>query len=204
MSHELIYGTRNPSKITQVQDALKHMNIKIVGLGSINIIVEEDGNTPEENARKKSIEYAKAIGKSVLSMDAALYFIGLEEEMQPGLHVRRIPNNPDASDPEILEYYKNLIASQGGMLEGYWEFSFALGNPDGTSEAFVSRTYRTFVSESDSTILPGYPLESLQLDPITKRFITELTPAEQAASWQATLGVPLSEFIGRYYNVGNN
>lgn len=204
MSHKLIYGTRNPSKITQVQDALKHMDIAVVGLGDVNIVVDEDGKTPEENARKKAVEYSKAIGKSVLSMDAALYFTGLKPEDQPGLFVRRIPDNSDANDTEILNYYKKLIASYGGMLEGYWEFSFALGNPDGSSEAFVTRTYRTFVSEADSNILPGYPLESLQIDPSTKKFITELSAEEQAASWQSTLGAPLVKFIKEYYDVENN
>ena len=36
--------------------------------------VVEDGTTAQENARKKAIAYAKALGRLVLSMDNALYF----------------------------------------------------------------------------------------------------------------------------------
>jgi 8-oxo-dGTP diphosphatase len=199
MPHELLYGTRNPSKIAQVQDALRDTDIRVVGLGDIQVTVEEDGVTPEENARKKATEYAQATGKTVLSMDAALYFNDIDEALQPGLYVRRIPHNTSATDDELIAYYTKLINDHGGNLDGYWEFSFALGRPDGTSEAFASQTHRKFVGTPDSNVLPGYPLESIQIDSKTGKYITELSPEEQAVSWRETLGVPLAEFISTYY-----
>lgn len=199
MTHELIYGTRNPSKIAQVQDALKDTDIHVVGLGSIDIEVEEDGKTPEENARKKAVEYAKAAGKPVLSMDAALYFHGIDPALQPGLYVRRIPDHTSATDDQIITYYTKLINDHGGSLDGYWEFGFALGHPDGTSEAFVSQTPRKFVGKPDIRVLPGYPLESIQVDPENGRYITELSADEQAESWRESLGAPLAKFIDQYY-----
>ena len=201
MTHTLIYGTYNPSKIAQVQDALKDSNITVVGLGDLKLTVEEDGATPEENARKKSIAYAKALQQPVLSMDAALYFENLPKEQQPGLYVRRIPGHTSASDAELIAYYTKLIVSHGGMLDGYWEFSFALGYPDGSSQAFVSRTPRQFVSIPDSNTLPGYPLESLQLDPKSGKYITALSRDEQAEAWRESLGSPLADFIQKYYFV---
>ncbi len=203
MSHELIYGTHNPSKIAQVQDALRNTDIHVVGLGGIDIEVEEDGKTPEENARKKAIEYAKVAGRPVLSMDAALYFHEIDDTLQPGLYVRRIPGHITASDDEIITYYTKLINDHGGSLNGYWEFSFALGQPDGTSEAFVSQTPRKFVGIPDVTTLPGYPLESIQIDPVSGKYITELSAEEQAESWRESLGEPLAKFINQYYLKGN-
>lgn len=199
MTRELIYGTRNPSKIAQVQDALKNTDIHVVGLGDIAIEVEEDGLNPEENARKKAVEYARAADKPVLSMDAALYFHDIDSDLQPGLFVRRIPGNSSASDDELITYYTNLVSKHGGTLNGYWEFSFALGQPDGTSEAFVSQTPRTFVDQPDKNRLPGYPLESIQIDPERGKYITELSAEEQADSWRESLGAPLARFIDRYY-----
>jgi 8-oxo-dGTP diphosphatase len=199
MTRELIYGTRNPSKIAQVQDALKDIDIHVIGLGGIQIEVEEDGLTPEENARKKAIEYAMAARKPVLSMDAALYFHGIDDVEQPGLYVRRIPNNTQATDDQLITYYTKLINKYGGSLDGYWEFSFALGRPDGTSEAFISQTPRTFVSQPDKNRLPGYPLESIQVDPKSGKYITELSADEQANSWRESLGEPLAMFINQYY-----
>jgi XTP/dITP diphosphohydrolase len=115
------------------------------------------------------------------------------------LYVRRIPGNNSATDDELITYYTKLINDHGGSLDGYWEFSFALGNPDGTSEAFVSQTRRQFVDTPDTNMLPGYPLESIQIDAKTSKYITELSAEEQAISWRETLGVPLAEFINKYY-----
>jgi inosine/xanthosine triphosphate pyrophosphatase family protein len=199
MAHELIYGTKNPSKIAQVQDALKDLDIHIVGLGDVAITVDEDRETPEENARKKAVEYAQELEKTVLSMDAALYFNDVDQSSQPGLYVRRIPGNPSATDNELIAYYTKLINDHGGSLDGYWEFSFALGWPNGASEAFVSQTHRTFVGLPDTNILPGYPLESIQIDPQSGKYITELSQDEQAAAWHETLGIPLAKFINHYH-----
>jgi 8-oxo-dGTP diphosphatase len=200
MSRTLIYGTKNPSKIAQVQDALKDLDIQIVGLGDLDITVDEDGKTPEENARKKAIEYSKALQKPVLSMDAALYFNDIDDSLQPGLHVRRIPGHTYATDDEVLEYYQRLINNHGGSLSGYWEFSFALGYPDGHSDAFNARAPRQFVGAPNATILPGYPLKSLQIDPQTGKYITELSKEEQADRWRQPLGAPLANFIKKYLN----
>lgn len=200
MSHTLIYGTTNPSKIAQVQDALKDTDIEVVGLGDINITVDEDGKTPEENARKKAVEYSRALQKPVLSMDAALYFDDVDENFQPGLFVRRIPGHVHATDSEVLKYYQKLIGDHGGNLTGYWEFSFALGWPDGHSDAFGARAPRLFVDTSHTEMLPGYPLESLQIDPESGKYITQLSKEEQADRWRRPLGLPLANFIQKHLN----
>jgi 8-oxo-dGTP diphosphatase len=200
MPHTLTYGTTNPSKIAQVQDALSNMDIHVVGLGNVDITVEEDGTTPEENARKKALEYSKVLQKPVLSMDAALYFDDIDDNLQPGLFVRRIPGYTHATDGEVLEYYQKLINNHGGTLTGYWEFSFALGWPDGHSDAFSARAPRLFVGTSHTEILPGYPLESLQIDPESGKYITELSKEEQADKWRRPLGSPLASFIKKHLN----
>jgi len=199
MSQELVYGTRNPSKLSQAKEALKGLDVHLVGLDdNVDVEVEEDGTSPEENARKKARAYAKHLGKTVLSMDAALYFDGVEDESQPGLYVRRIPGNSSASDDEVLAYYTNFIKERGGTLEGRWKFSFALGYPDGYSIIFSSETPRTFVATADTNVLPGYPLESIQIDQETGKYISELSAEEQAERWQETLGAPLAAFIKHY------
>lgn len=195
MAYELVYGTHNPSKIAQVQAALADTDITVVGLGDVDFVVDEDGTSPEENARKKAVEYASAIGRPVLSMDVALYFDDLPANQQPGLYVRRIPGHESASDEALTAYYTKLIADHGGTIHGYWEFSYALGYPDRTSQAFTARTHRTFVSTPHSAALPGYPLESLQIDPESGKYLTEFTPQEQAEAWRKSLGQKLAAFI---------
>ena len=64
-----------------------------MGTDNLGIVleIEEDGTTAQENARKKSLLYARAVGQPVLSLDNALYLQGLSKDEQPGIHTRRIP-----------------------------------------------------------------------------------------------------------------
>jgi hypothetical protein len=54
---------------------------------------------------------------------------------------------------------------------------------------------RTFVSAPSTTMMPGYPLESLQIDPASGQYISEMSPREQAAFWQRTVGRDLCAFL---------
>lgn len=123
----IIFGTTNPGKIAHVQTALDPLGIKVEGLTAFGELpdVEEDGETPEENARKKATAYCQAISQPVMSMDNALYLDGVSDEDQPGMHVRRIPgldHRPD--DEEMVAYYRSLIEKYGGKLTGHWRFGF--------------------------------------------------------------------------------
>jgi XTP/dITP diphosphohydrolase len=200
MSHTLVYGTKNPAKIAQVQAALKDLDIHVVGLGDLEFTVEEDGYTHEENARKNAIEYSAILKKPALYMDAAIYFDDIADSLQPGLFVRRIPGHTYANDNEMLEYYQKLINDHGGKLSGYWEFSFALGYPNGRSDSFSARAPRVFVSKPHDNLIPGYPLESLQIDPKSEKYMTELSKEEQAERWQHPIGIPLAAFIKKHFN----
>ena len=52
--------------------------------------INENGKTPLENAEIKAKAYYEAFQMPVFSCDSGLYFDELQEEEQPGLHVRRI------------------------------------------------------------------------------------------------------------------
>ena len=88
----LIIGTTNPAKIAQLRDALGSIGISVEGIADKSLLphVIEDGHTVQENARKKALAYARALGRTVLSMDNALFLDGLQEKNQPGIHVRVI------------------------------------------------------------------------------------------------------------------
>ena len=60
---EIIYGTTNPGKVTQIRDVLEPRGFIVKSLADFNIKidVEENGVTAEENARKKALIYAAAL-----------------------------------------------------------------------------------------------------------------------------------------------
>lgn len=153
----------------------------------------------EENARKKAIAYARALGRSVLSMDVALYFNDLPDAQQPGLHVRRIRGRERPNDVELLAYYSELAKSMGDRIDGYWRYGFALADPAGHCVSFSHDTQRIFTSQPSSRVVEGYPLESLQIDPVSGKYISELSSDELAVFWRTSVGVPLAEFVAQNY-----
>lgn len=189
-------GTTNPAKIAQLRDALSSIDILVEGIDKKLILeVIEDGITAQENARKKATAYAKAIRQTVFSMDNALYIDGLSPENQPGVHVRRIGGLIAVNDEELLEHGVSLIESLGGKITGYWEYGVCIAQPDGKVFETTLQTPRIFTSKRSEKIVEGYPLESIQIDPETGKYISEMTPEEQAKFWQKNLGSKLCSFV---------
>lgn len=196
---EIIIGTRNKAKIWQFSCVLSPLGFDVKGLPDGEYPdVAEGGDTALENARVKASFYSKEIGLPVLSTDNALYLEGLASENQPGLNVRRLPGRSDrVSDFELLEYYAGLVRDLGGQIGGYWEYGICLAYPDGRLEETVIRSPRHFVSCPSRKMIEGYPLESIQIEPVSGRYISEMSPEEQDLFWQETVGRDVADFIRR-------
>lgn len=196
---KIILGTTNPSKLVHAQAALDPLGIKVNGLKNFNNLLEikEDGKTPQENARKKAIFYCKAIGKPVLSMDNALYINGLADKEQPGMHARRVPGfSGKPSDEDLINYYSSLFAKHDGKMTGYWEFAMCLALPNGEiKEMTAISDTRRFTSKVCSKRMPGYPLESMQIDLKTNKYSVEMTKEEQNKFWQDSIGKELKKLF---------
>ena len=107
---KLLYGTGNPAKLESMRRRLGGLQVEILGLEDMEREapdVSEDGCTPLENARKKALAYHLFYGIPVFSCDSGLYFEGLPEELQPGVHVRTV-NGRYLTDGEMLEYYSSM------------------------------------------------------------------------------------------------
>lgn len=187
----IILGTNNPAKVEQVRGVLKSINVSVKGISElgVKIEVEEDGKTAQENARKKALTFAKKIKLPVLSMDNGLYLDGLEPQYQPGIHVRRIVgDNIRPSDAEVLHHYAEIIDALGGSVNGYWEYALALAYPDGCVNETTIISPRKFVSQISQQIVPEYPLGSIQIDPESGKYISEMSQKEQDLFWQKAIG----------------
>lgn len=195
---EIVFGTSNPAKVAQISGALKPIEVNVIGIGELGIKVEvlEDGETAQENARKKALAFAKAANRPVLSMDNALFLDRLKPEEQPGIHVRRINGRDDRpSDQELLDYYSSLINRLGGNIAGHWEFALALAEPDGKLQETTVISPRRFSETISKKVVQGYPLESIQIDPESGKYISEMTQDEQDEFWQRMIGKQLCTWI---------
>lgn len=195
---EITVGTTNSAKLEQIRGALTPLGIRVRGMDPTLKAPEvvEDG-TVLENSKKKAKTYAKFFGEPVLSMDNALYLDGLPPEQQPGTNVRRIAGRTDRpTDEELLDHYSKLITGLGGRIKGRWEFAVCIASPDGKSEeATVIESPRIFVDRPCQARIPGYPLESIQVDPETGKYIAEMTTEERAIFWQKAIGTKLMDLV---------
>jgi len=196
---QLIIGTTNEAKVKQIKGALSPLNLKIDGVKDKSALPEviEDGATAQENAKKKAVAYAKALGVTVLSMDNALFIDGLSKKEQPGINVRRISGRNDRpNDQELLDHYSSLIGRLGEKVEGHWEFAICVATPSGETQETTIISPRLFVSRPSQRIVPGYPLESIQIEPESGKYISEMSQDEQDIFWQKAIGEKLCNFIG--------
>lgn len=196
---KITFGTTNEAKVKQIRGALAPIGVEVIGvINRSSLPPVEDGKTVQENARKKALVYAKALNTSVLSMDNALYFDELSTEEQPGLNVRRINSNGEsATDEEMRVYYAELIRRFGEKATGRWEFGICVATPEGKFEETTIISPRIFTSVPSPKTVPGYPLESIQIDPQTEKYISEMSQEEQDLFWQRAIGKPLQDFIKR-------
>lgn len=195
---ELIIGTTNQAKVNQIKGALLPLGIIVNGVEDKSLLPEviEDGLTAQANAQKKALAYAQALGKTVLSMDNALYIEGLESDKQPGINVRRINGRTDRpTDQEILEHYQLLVSGLGDGVSAHWEFAICVVTPEGKISETTIISPRIFVSKLSQIVTPGYPLESMQIDPSSGQYISEMTRDQQDLFWQKAIGKELCDFV---------
>jgi len=107
--HKILIATQNKGKLIEIKALMNDMPLELVTpdqLG-IQLTVEEDGLTYQDNAEKKARAYAAASGLLTLADDS-----GLEVEVlngQPGLHSARFSSKPGATDADRRSYLLELL-----------------------------------------------------------------------------------------------
>lgn len=176
---KLLFGTGNPAKLSAMSRRLEEIGVELIGLKDIkeNLPqIVEDGRTPLENARKKAVGYYEALNIPVFSCDSGLYFEGVPEEEQPGVHVRTV-GGKYLTDDEMLAYYSALAKKYGGLKARYQnaiclvvnkELIFDAMEEDMASEWFL------LTSKPHKIRKKGFPLDSLSIDLKTGKYYYDM------------------------------
>lgn len=179
----LLLGSSNRHKVREWRAMLEHLAIDLVDPVQLGLDVDavEDGANAEENARIKAQAYFDAAGIPAFSLDAALRIDGLPPEEQPDVRVRRICRGGEhTTDAEMVSHYRDLLRRLGGRATGEWTFGIALAPAPGRILS-ARRVHRTqFVATPSPVLAPGAALQSLQVNPATGRYFSEMTPSEHA------------------------
>ena len=177
-------ATNNPHKTERFKYYLNTLGLSVMAFSDVGekIEVVEDGKTPEENALKKAKAGFEVTGRSSFGVDYWFYIQGIPDEIQPGPFVRRIfvesGKRKEATDDEMLDYYTKLVDGLGGRTKGLWNSAIALITNTGKSytDNFTRETILT--SERSPKRTEGEPLNSIQIDPKTGKYFTDLTKEE--------------------------
>ena len=185
---KILYGTTNKGKLQAMRLALESFDIELIGLGDIDSelpCINENGKTPLENAEIKAKAYYEAFQMPVFSCDSGLYFDELQEEEQPGLHVRRI-NDKELTDDEMIAYYAALAERHGGRITGRYRNAiyFILDENHHYSSMDMSIATEPFIlaTEPHEKRVEGFPLDSLSIDIATGKYYYDLEVKDVSTS----------------------
>lgn len=185
---KILYGTTNKAKLQAMRIALESFNIELIGLADIeNELpnINENGETPLENAEIKARAYYEAFQIPVFSCDSGLYFDELEEEEQPGLHVRRI-NGKELTDDEMIDYYASLAGRHGSRITGRYRNAiyFILDDEHHYSSMDISIATEPFilVTKPHPKRVEGFPLDSLSVDIESGKYYYDLNVKDVSTS----------------------
>ena len=180
---KLVFGTGNPAKLSVMQQRLASLGIELIGLqdlkekGMVIPTVPENGITPLENARQKAMAYFEAFHMPVFSCDSGLYFDGVPEEIQPGVHVRTV-NGVSLSDEQMIDYYSGLAKKYGLLTARYKNAICFVKDETHIYEAMdASMASEPFliVETPHSTIRKkGFPLDSLSVHIKTNQYYYDM------------------------------
>lgn len=177
---KLLYGTGNPAKLESMRRRLAGMDYEILGLRDMEKEapqVPEEGNTPLENARQKALAYYRFYGIPVFSCDSGLYFEGLPEELQPGVHVRTVKGRY-LTDGEMLAYYGSLAEKYGNLKARYRNAVCLVMDSEHVYESMdesLASDFFLITAVPHSRIQhKGFPLDSLSMDIRTGKYFYDL------------------------------
>lgn len=127
----LVLATGNPHKVQELTGLLSPLGIPLRSLADFSeaVSVDEDGKTLAENARRKAIGYARALGAWVLADDTGLEVDALNGA--PGVRSARYAGE----GATMAENRAKLVEELEGVAEGKRTARFAcqlaVASPDG-------------------------------------------------------------------------
>jgi XTP/dITP diphosphohydrolase len=133
----IVVGTRNPKKLGEIREILGDLPIEFRDLTNWPNAPEvvEDGATFEENARKKAVELAKALGQWVLGEDSGLVVPALKG--RPGVHSARYAGKQGDDEANNDRLLAELDPLPDDKRAAYYVCTAALADPTGEVKAAV-------------------------------------------------------------------
>ena len=203
---KILYGTTNKGKLQAMEKGIKGLGVELISLNDLGCelpLINECGKTPLENAEIKAKAYYEAFHMPVFSCDSGLYFDELEDEEQPGIHVRRVKDK-ELNDDEMILYYSSLAKQHGGKITGRYRNAiyFILDEEHHYSSMDMSIATEPFVlvTEPHPKRVDGFPLDSLSIDIVSGEYYYDL----QVKDVSTSVDDGVREFFSKILNVSKS
>lgn len=152
----LLIATNNQGKVREFQELLAGSGIDFVTPAQINLQldVEEDGTTYQQNAGKKAIAFANASGLISLADDS-----GLEVEAlggAPGLYSARYSPKPGAKDKDRRDFLLENLKDKTRPWKAHFHATIAIAAPNGTVQFAEGDCYGEIIPEERGSGGFGY------------------------------------------------
>ena len=187
---KLLFATGNEYKFNLMKERLKEfddielVNPKMLG---INIEVVEDGQTAEENSRKKAEAYHAATNLPTISEDSGLFINKFKKKEQPGLFVKRINGQEGLSDETILKYYIDMLKKYDGRSLAHYFTGVCIIDEEGNefSDTIEETDFLLISQPSKKVNKNGGILEPISFDIDANKYFDQRTEEEIANHYQS-------------------
>jgi len=165
---ELIYGTTNKAKMQAMKKIAEPLGIKLLSLddvGTPKLNVEENGNSPLENAKIKALAYYKVLKRPLFSCDSGLYIDEVDDARQPGVNIRGVGDVMD--DDAAVAYYAGLAGEFGGRITARYRNAIVLVLDENSVHEYMNEDIESerfaIVSKPHGKRVAGFPLDGLSV-----------------------------------------
>lgn len=174
---KLLIATNNKGKLKEFQDLLKDTGLELVTPADINLDleVEEDGTTYEENAIKKAIAFAHASGLISLADDSGLEVDALNGA--PGLYSKRYSPNPDAADSDRRKYMLENLKDKPRPWAAHFHATITIAISEKDTQVVTGDCYGEIIPEERGT--NGFGYDPIFLFPELNKTMAELEMEEK-------------------------
>lgn len=178
---KIILASNNQNKVAEVKEILKDKNVEIVSLkeAGIDVDVEENGTTFEENALIKARAVCKMTGSVTMADDSGLEVDYMDK--QPGVYSARFMGHDTSYDIKNKAIIDKLEGVEGDARSARFVAAIAVVFPDG-KEIVTRGTMEGLIAREPAgdngfgydpiVYLPEYGMTSAQLSPEKKNKIS--------------------------------
>lgn len=137
MPVDLVVATRNKKKLKEIMDLLADLDFNVLPVEDFAGVpeIQEDGNTFQENAKKKAVQTARIVKRLTLADDSGLEIDYLGGA--PGIHSARFAGENATDEDRNRQILDLLKAVPREKRKARFQCAIAIASPDDGVEVVI-------------------------------------------------------------------